>query len=114
MLSFGSFRHVFVLLLVFVAWSVAISVNAQGLVGAPVDPRYNPPVDGLAAPTYEGASGMVLKATGLAVLVALLLAGYRSRKVSGKRLAKELILFLLIPLAIYYGGLFSIRDVGVL
>lgn len=57
---------------------------------------------------------MVLKATGLAVLVALLLAGYRSRKVSGKRLAKELILFVLIPLAIYYGGLFSIRDVGVL
>ncbi len=57
---------------------------------------------------------MVLKATGLAVLVALLLAGYRSRKVSGKRLAKELILFLLIPLAIYYGGLFSIRNIGVL
>ncbi|MBP9094043.1 hypothetical protein KBI23_23685 [bacterium] len=116
MFSFKLIRAGLVLLLLTVCWHAAVTVSAQGLVGAPVDPRYGQgsEIGGLAAPGYDGVRDMVRIATGVSVLLACLFGWYRSRKVSGKRLVKELVLLVLVPLAIYFGGVYSIRNVGAL
>lgn len=116
MFSIKRTRFWLVLLLLTVCWHAVASVSAQGLVGAPVDPRYPEgyEIGGLAAPSYDGVRDMVRIATGVSVLLACLFGWYRSRKVSGKRLVKELVLLVLVPLAIYFGGIYSIRNVGAL
>ena len=114
MFSFKSMRFWLVLLLLTVCWHSAITVSAQGLVGAPVDPRQvgGSSVGSLADYGYDSARDMVRIATGVSVLLACLFGWYRSRKVSGKRLVKELGLLVLIPLAVYLGGVYSINNIG--
>ena len=114
MFSFKSMRVGLVLLLLTVCWHAVASVSAQGLVGAPVDPRQvgGSSVGSLADYGYDCARDMVRIATGVSLLLACLFGWYRSRKVSGKRLATELVLLVLVPLAIYLGGVFSINNVG--
>lgn len=114
MFSFKSMRSWLVLLLLTVCWHAVASVSAQGLVGAPVDPRYSQStvVGTLADYGYDCARDMVRIATGVSVLIACLFGWYRSRKVSGKRLVKELVLLVLVPVAIYFGGVYSINNVG--
>jgi hypothetical protein len=114
MFSFKRMRFWLVLLLLSVCWQAAVTVSAQGLVGAPVDPhgpRFHE-AGLLADYAYDNARDMVRIATGVSVLLACLFGWYRSRKVSGKRLVKELVLLVLVPLAIYFGGVYSINNVG--
>ncbi len=114
MFTFKRMRFWLFLLLLTVCWHTAVTVSAQGLVGAPVDPRQvgGSSIGSLSDYAYDNARDMVRIATGVSVLLACLFGWYRSRKVSGKHLVKELVLLVLVPLAIYFGGVYSINNVG--
>ena len=74
MFSFKRMRFWLVLLLLSVCWQAAVTVSAQGLVGAPVDPhgpRFHE-AGLLADYGYDCARDMVRIATGVSVLLASL------------------------------------------
>jgi hypothetical protein len=76
MFSFKLMRFWLVLLLLTVCWHTAVTVGAQGLVGAPVDPRYGQGFHEAwrywRTHGYDGARDMVRIATGVSVLLACL------------------------------------------
>ncbi len=114
MFSFKLMRVGLVLLLLTICCCAAVSVGAQGLVGAPVDPhgQQSYGVGIWAGRDYDSARDIVRIATGVSVLLACLIGWFRSRKVSGKRLMTELFLLVLFPLAVYLSGVYSINNIG--
>ena len=102
------------MLLIAVLWHMALSVSAQGLVGAPVDPRYlkTNEVGILSDYWFYYGRNIVLIATCMSFVLACLLIRHRARKVSGKQLAVELCVVLLIPMAIYFGGQYAVDNTG--
>ncbi len=84
--------------------------NAQGLVGAPLDPR-DPHVLQVIKFTdagYEMLTNHVQLSTWYAALLACVLAGFRGQKVRGNQLVGEICALALVPLCVYFFGMYSL------
>ena len=101
-------------MLVTLCWLLATSADAQGLVGAPVDPRYGQSnqVGHLADMGYDCARDLARIATALSFVLACLFGWLRRNRVKRERLAKELIALALIPILVHLIGTFLINDLG--
>ena len=89
------------------SWTLATSADAQGLVGPPVDPRYTDSATQLADVGYDHARDIARMVTAVSVVLFCLFGWLRSKKVKRVQLARELIAFSLIPIFIYFAGLFA-------
>ena len=95
-------------------WILANSANAQGLVGAPVDPRYGQSneVGQLADYGYDCARDISQAATALSFVLACLVGWLRRNRVKRDRLAKELLALALIPILVHLTGTYMINNLG--
>lgn len=101
-------------MLVTLCWILANSANAQGLVGAPVDPRYGQSneVGQLADYGYDCARDISRAATALSFVLACLVGWLRRNRVKRDRLAKELLALALIPILVHLTGTYMINNLG--
>ncbi len=95
-------------------WVLATSANAQGLVGAPVDPRYGQgaEVGQLADYGYDCARDISRVATIVSCFLACFLGYLRSTKLKRMELARELLALTLIPILVHLTGSFLINNTG--
>lgn len=101
-------------IMVALCWMLATSANAQGLVGAPVDPRYGQSneVGHLADMGYDVARDLSRVATAVSFVLACLFGWLRRNRVKRDRLAIELVALALIPVVVHLVGTFAINDIG--
>lgn len=99
-------------------WSVAAGADAQGLVGAPVDPRYHQPneVGQLADFGYDQAQNMMHIITGAATAIAFVLALFvpfgKRKKATLRQVALQLLALALIPVLTHIAGTFFLNNYG--
>lgn len=98
-------------MMVALCWQLAISADAQGLVGAPVDPRYTE-VGHLGDMGYDCARDLSRLATALSFVLACLFGWLRRNKVKRDRLTIELLALALIPILVHLTGTFMINNMG--
>lgn len=101
-------------MLLALCWLWAGQVDAQGLVGAPIDPRY-----GQSAQTcmplpnsFDTAVDFCRALTVLSVIVAFILSLMRCRFADRRKLANELICIALIPVCVHIGGIYFVNNFG--
>ncbi len=101
-------------MLLALCWLWAGQADAQGLVGAPVDPRYGQAhvVPQLADYGYDTARDFSRALTVLSAIVAFLLSLLRCRFADRRKLANELICIALIPICVHLGGTLLINNFG--
>lgn len=101
-------------MLVALCWILASSADAQGLVGAPLDPRYGQAneVGQLADYGYDAARDISRLATAVSVVLVCLCGWLRRNRVKRTRLAKELLALSLIPILVHLTGTFMINSTG--
>jgi len=100
------------LIMVFLSCLWMAHAYGQGLVGAPVDPRFGQgaEIGNLADPGYIAMKYCVQQSTSGAALIACALAWFRSRKVRGHQLLAEICALTFVPLCVYFGGMYYIDN----
>jgi len=102
----------FALLFLVIGTLYVLPAGAQGLVGAPVETHIPGRGDLLADYGYDQARDVSRVVTASTAALALGLGIYRSRKVKGKRLAKEICALLAAPVIVHLAGTFAINNCG--
>lgn len=87
------------------------SASGQGLVGAPVDPRFGE-VGQLADYGYDTARDISRLVTAVSFLIAFFLPMDKKKAINLKRIAIELIALALIPILVHIAGTYFINNFG--
>jgi len=99
-------------MLLALCWLWAGQADAQGLVGAPVDPRYGQAIGAYLSPlnSYDSALDFCKALTVLSAIVAFVLSLLRCRFADRRKLAIELICLALIPICMHLGGIYLVNN----
>lgn len=92
------------------SWCIALNASAQGIVGAPVDPRYGTAI--LTDYGYDTARDIARLVTGISFLIVLFLPLDESKKDKVDVLVTELIGLAAIPFLVHITGNYIINNFG--
>ncbi len=108
------YKKVAVSLLLIAAWSLALSADAQGLVGAPVDPRYGSgaEVGQLADFGYDTARDISRGITICSFILVALWPVKKETRENLRKLALTVIARTCVPIFIHLAGTFAINNYG--
>ena len=112
MSSFNWRRFWITLLVMFACCCSVLALASQSFFYAQPDPRLQAFSGSLTDYGLDSYRNYLSVATGVSALFVCLLGSYRAGKIAGMRFAKELFLMVLIPMAVYFGGLYTYNNCG--